>query len=97
VAATAIGLSGRITTNRDWQLYCKARFKDYRSCMFSREDLCFAVRYVSEPPVHTKQDWSELSGWHPNLDPKKHPNLVKDGRKVTAVGCDPRPPGSERH
>jgi hypothetical protein len=81
------------------QFYCGVIHEgDYKSCMFSREQVCYSQRYIWEPPVKIKNDWStQFPRKYQNLDPKKprNRNLVQGEHDVIALGCDPRPAGWE--
>lgn len=82
-------------TQSNQETYCEDfRRGDYKSCMFSQEDLCWAHRRISDGPVYSRRDWTEIFGLGGTLRQaaKKAPGAV-DGRKVVRY-CDPRPDNS---
>jgi len=76
--------------------YCNSRGRDYKSCMFSTVDLCWAHRQMSAQPVHSRHDWPNMFGYGSSIrQAEEHRDDGIDGREVNRW-CDPRPPGSNR-
>jgi hypothetical protein len=93
------------TKNDDWQDYCDIRGHFYEHCMFAREEVCFAHRWISDGPVYLKHDWRDefpisdlnrIPASQQSLNEKSLWVKGSEKRKVQRF-CDPRPPGSNRN
>lgn len=79
--------------------YCGLRGGDYKSCMFSQLDVCYAHRYISERQDYTRIDWAASLGYSTSMSrvAQLHPEYVENGSREVTRLCDPRPPGSGRN
>jgi hypothetical protein len=60
-----------------------ARFRDYKSCMFSRVEACYNHAWITDGPEYRRVDWSQHLGYLSRMRAvaRQRPN---------AGDCDPR-------
>jgi hypothetical protein len=81
---------------RSQTAYCDAHFQDYKSCMFTKVDVCYSQAFISEGPMYRVIDWSTRLGvWQSMREVAKyHPGEVSNGTREVSSFYDPRPPHS---